>query len=423
MKTVFDACLESIKERGANVSNEPKFKQRYARLNFHQQEIIDRRLQQARANGHNAGTKSATPNHHGLVIVRACDVQLKRVDFIWHGRLARGEHTLIAGAPGLGKSQLTIAIVAAVSTGGPWPCGEGRAPLGNIVMLCAEDNVEHTVVPRLKAAGADLERVTIVTATTDDDGKGNKASRSFNLQADLVRLRSLIDEIGNVALIIIDPVTSYMGKLDGRQNTQVRDVLQPVGQLPHDASVAICSVTHFSKSAPSASTKALYKVIDSIAFVAQPRAIFTVMTDTDDHDRCLFLHLKNNLSRPPQGLAFRLEQHIVGSDKEGDIIGSHIVWEAKPVDTTADEILQADAGAAKGGSALREAKDFLLEYLADGPKPQKQIEAAAKDAGITPATLRRARKALDIKPQKHGLREGWTWSLAEDAQHEPQHKT
>ena len=41
--------------------------------------------------------------------------------------------------PGTGKSQLTIAVVAPVTTGGEWPCGEGQAPLGNVIILSAED--------------------------------------------------------------------------------------------------------------------------------------------------------------------------------------------------------------------------------------------------------------------------------------------
>ena len=77
------------------------------------------------------------------------------VEWLWPGRVAIGKQTLIAGEAGLGKSQVTIAMAAAVTTGGTWPCGEGRAPLGNVIILSAEDGAADTIIPRLMAAGAD----------------------------------------------------------------------------------------------------------------------------------------------------------------------------------------------------------------------------------------------------------------------------
>jgi ABC-type uncharacterized transport system fused permease/ATPase subunit len=80
------------------------------------------------------------------------------VDAVWKDanggiRLARGEHTIVAGEPGLGKSQITVAMAAPITNGGCWPFGEGCAPLGSVIILAAEDSVEHTTVPRLIAAG------------------------------------------------------------------------------------------------------------------------------------------------------------------------------------------------------------------------------------------------------------------------------
>src|SRR5262245_60585673 len=99
---------------------------------------------------------------------------------------------------------------------------EGRAPLGDVIILSAEDGVGDTIVPRLLAAGADCGRVRIVTATQAEDGKGN---RTFNLQTDLEMLESKINEIGNVVLVIIDPITAYLGKVDSHKNAELRGVL------------------------------------------------------------------------------------------------------------------------------------------------------------------------------------------------------
>jgi putative DNA primase/helicase len=122
-----------------------------------------------------------------LISRRASEIEPERVEWLWHGRIAMGKQTCIAGDPGTGKSQLSVAIAAAISTGGEWPYGEGRAPIGSVIIFSAEDGAADTIVPRLHAAGADLDRIRLVTAV--EDGKGR---RSFNLQADLFQLEKAI---------------------------------------------------------------------------------------------------------------------------------------------------------------------------------------------------------------------------------------
>ena len=96
-----------------------------------------------------------------MISRRAASITPEKVDWLWVGRIARGKHTCIAGEPGTGKSQLSIVITAAITTSGGWPCGEGWAPLGNVIILSAEDSAADTIVPRLMAVGADLDRVHI----------------------------------------------------------------------------------------------------------------------------------------------------------------------------------------------------------------------------------------------------------------------
>src|SRR5437870_4429226 len=222
----------------------------------------------------------------------AADIDPKRIDFLWLGRIARGKHTAIAGEPGDGKSQLSVYVAATVSRGGEWPCGEGSAPIGNVIILNAEDGADDTVVPRLIAAAADLERVHIVSAVLQDDGKGR---RSFNLQSDLALLEREIARIGDVALVIIDPISSYMGKADSHKNAEVRGALEPLSEMAERLKVAILSITHFSKVGAGNNSKALHRFIGSIAFVGAPRAAFAVIEDADNEDRILFLHAKNNM--------------------------------------------------------------------------------------------------------------------------------
>ena len=169
-----------------------------------------------------------------LVSRCAAEIAPEKIEWVWPGRLARGKHTCIAGEPGTGKSQLLIAIIAAVTTGREWPCGEGRASLGNVIILSAEDGAADTIVPRLLAAGGDPRRVHLVSAVRNADG----SRRALNLQHDLDLLEKKVAEVGNVALVGVDPVSSYLGKTDSHKNSEVRGVLEPVSEMAERTRVA-----------------------------------------------------------------------------------------------------------------------------------------------------------------------------------------
>jgi putative DNA primase/helicase len=338
----------------------------------------------------------------------AADIIPKQIDFLWPGRIARGKHTAIAGEPGDGKSQLSIYVAATISRGGEWPCGEGRAPIGNVIILNAEDGADDTVVPRLIAAGADLERVHIVSAVLQEGGKGR---RTFNLQADLALLERKIAEISDVALVIIDPISSYMGKADSHKNAEVRGALEPLNEMAERLKVAILSITHFSKSGAGNNSKALHRFIGSIAFVGAPRAAFAVIEDAENEGRILLLHAKNNMAPKPQGLAYRLVQRIIEGEGEG-IVASYIAFDSEPVAVSADEALRANDG---GGdpTAKADAKEFLQGALAAGAVPAAEVNRMARDHGLTPKAVRSAREALGVNIERDGFGPGSKslWSL------------
>jgi RecA-family ATPase len=69
---------------------------------------------------------------------------------------------IVAGAPGHGKSQLA-ALIAALASRGALP-GDVNEP-SRVLMMCAEDDLGDTVVPRLMAVNADLRWSTSSTSS------------------------------------------------------------------------------------------------------------------------------------------------------------------------------------------------------------------------------------------------------------------
>ena len=158
-------------------------------------------------------------------------------------------------------------------------------------------------------------------------------------------------------------------------------------------------------------TKALHRFIGSIATVGAPRAAFAVVEDTDK-ERRLFLHAKNNLAPAPQGLAFRLQQELVG-EPDRNIVASCARWEPEPVSMTANDALAADVAGDSNRSAIEEAMELLRDLLSEGSVPAKEVKAEANSAGLAWATVRRAKDRLGITPKREGFSDDgvWVWEL------------
>lgn len=364
-------------------------------------------IEQARTRISRPAVSPTAPRLPATISYRCiADVEARPVRWLWTGRIARGKVSLIAGHPGLGKSQITASLAAIVSTGGFWPVDRTRADRGNVIFLSAEDDAEDTIRPRLEASGADLSRVFILDAVRDKNKDGEPISRAFNLKTDLVRLAALLEEIGDVALVVIDPISAYLGGVDSHYNADVRALLSPLGEAAARHGAAVVCVSHLNKG-PGGGSDALLRVTGSIAFVAAARSAYLVAKDDEDDARRLFLPLKNNVGNDQGGLAFSLQAQTLDSG----IATCRVLWEGEAVTVTADQALAVQS---VDRSELDEAKEFLETTLGGGRVLSKQINLDAEANGISRATLRRAKKALGVKAVKEGTigESGkWYWCL------------
>ena len=352
------------------------------------------------------------PNHRAanavagsLVTRRLSDINAKPVSWLWPGRIARGKVSIIAGNPGLGKSQITASIAAIVTAAGRWPVDRSQCKPGEVLFLSAEDDPADTLRPRLEAAGANLDRVHVmVSVIVGYTGEGQQQNRAFSLQRDVEALSVKLTELGDVAAVVIDPITAYLGDVDSHRNAEVRALLAPLSELAAKHDTAIIGVSHLNKSA---GPEALMRVTGSLAFVAAARAAYLVAQDPDNPGRRFFLPMKNNIGPDSAGLAFRIEAATVQSTA-GPLESSLIVWEPEPVTTTADEVMRPQAP--EHGSALREAEEWLQDALTE-PTSAAEISRSAEEVGISKKTLRRASQSLRIGKEKTGMKAGWVWSL------------
>jgi putative DNA primase/helicase len=354
-----------------------------------------------------------------LKSARASTFEISAIQWLWPNRFALGKLGILAGLPDEGKGQVLCDMAARVTRGLGWPCGEGAAPLGNVVLLTAEDDPKDTVVPRLMAAGADLERIEIVQMV-NESGK----DRMFSLVNDLDLLRQKVSGIGSVNMIQIDPITAYLGvkQMDSFRTTDVRAVLGPVTELASELKVSIVGIMHFNKKTDV--DNALLRISDSLAFGASARHVFAVIDDAENK-RKLLVKAKNNLA--PHGikaLAYGFGAREVGTDKKTGcaIWAPHILWYPQHVDVTATEAMQAAGN--QSGYAKREAREFLLQRLEAGPVKAEDLFEEAEQNGISRRSLMRMKKELGIRSRKEQGKIGgtWTWELPQQPRTAPTHE-
>lgn len=322
------------------------------------------------------------------------------VDWIWNGNLAAGKLTVMAGAPGTGKTLIALACAAIVSNGGmgglSWPDGT-YAPAGNVLVWSGEDGVEDTIIPRLIAANANLSRVHIIGATFD-----NGRRRSFSFEKDLPHLEEKSRQIGQVNLVIIDSIAQIVGG-DSHKNSAVRRALEPLIQFAEKHGCAILGITHLTKQ--SKGKAPLDRVAGSFAFTAVSRVVLVTAKvssgQLEDGSHCsVLVRAKSNLSSDHGGFLYETQSATVMAEHR-PIETAAVSWK-ESLDGTAREILDwAEGGESSPATgAVGQAHTFLINQLANGPLPAKEVIGAAASVGISSSSLKRAKKAAGVLSRK-----------------------
>jgi hypothetical protein len=359
----------------------------------------------------NAEKDEQSPQVGSLLTKLASKIEAKPLLWLWRRHIPRGKLSLLVGNPGLGKTLVTAYIVATVTTGGLWPISGDRATSGDVIFLSAEDDPADTLRPRLEAVGADLSRVHILQGVVAGyTGAGRRRTRMFDLQQDVEALRKKLAEIGNVVVVVVDPLTAYMGGIDSHKNSEVRGVLAPLAELASESGAAIVGVSHMNKQ--TTGPEALLRVVGSIAFVAAARAAYLVVPDPSDKSRRFFLPIKNNLSPDSCGLAFRVEGVTIS---DGTIETARVVWEPDPVTVTADEVVRPQSPSEE--SVLGQAIEWL-QWTLRAPTLASEVYKRAAEICLSKMSVRRASEKLSVRKRKTSLEGAWIRSLpdAEDAQ-------
>ena len=356
----------------------------------------------------NSDTKPA--NASTVMSVYACDVVPHPIEFLWEPYLQTNALNAYYGNPGGGKGFTGMDNIACLTTGRPFPteATTDRKAM-NVVILDAEQGIDDTLVPRLKAAGADLKKVRIITTVRVHEKDDSFSERMITFQEDIAAVKADLQQHPEEKFLFVDPITNYVGDINFNQDGEVRPVLTMLVQLAEELRITVVIVGHFNKN--SNVSTALDKPGGCRAWTAVPRAVWGFFRQSDNKQQRVMVNLKlNNAKEVDTGLLFTVEDQIIGTTPKGKpwVVG-HIVW-GEHTDATADDLVAADHPESR-----RDTKgvDFINDALKEGMAPATLVYERAESKHISESTLKRACANVGVlKYKMPGV--GWFWQHPTD---------
>lgn len=331
--------------------------------------------------------KAASSNGR-LSVRRLADVDMRSIEWLDRPLFQRAAFHLVAGPKGAGKGTYLAGLAARCSRGELYD-----QPM-NVLLVATEDSDEIDVKPRVVAAGGDVERIYSVAS-------------ELLLPRDVGALRKTVVEIGDVGLVIVDPVASHV-RGDTHAEDPVRNAIDPLNALANDLDCLLVGVRHLGKNTQGG---ALLSVLGSTAWVNVPRAVLVVAPDDEESLTFHIAVAAGNRSARGAGRAFRIELVDIGL-KEFVTRALELGDSAKSVDDLLGRTVEQRRAAVKRDGA----GDIILRELADGAQPLDYLKAkCAAEIGASSDTTWRAANGLKadgkITCGNSGPGTPWLWSL------------
>lgn len=335
-----------------------------------------------------------------LEVIDVSTVKPEKIRWLWEKRLAKGKLTVFSGKPGLGKSQATIYIAGVVSNGGEFPDGE-KTEKGSVLIISSEDDVGDTIAPRLHAVGADTTKIKCLRMVL----KKNGTKTMFNLETHTKLLKKVCLEMEDLRLIIVDPMSSFMGNKDANSVGQVRGLLDGLRDIAFEKQCSVVFVMHENKGENS---DALNKIAGSHAFGAAARMGFSFCADPeadedDDNARKLMVSLKSNLSKEAESLAYQIKPEMV----DGEIPTSRVEWLG--TSTITKRNLNKKISAGRPNDLFLQCKEELGELLRGKNKVsgEEVIALTSQLSEYKSHMLKKARESLGFRATSNGYVTTW----------------
>lgn len=341
-----------------------------------------------------------------LNVLRASDVEMKKLDWLWRGYIPAAKPVLFAGKGDCGKSTVSIDLAARVSTGREFPDGsENKWGPKRVLMAVTEDALDDTVVPKLVAAGADLDMIGFlrITVQEGDDVK----QRKLQMQTDIKLVNLALKERPEYALVILDPMYSFFGKGNKNDDEIMRPLMEEMGTLCAETKTTFVGIIHYNKKSE---LDAVQGISGAGAIGNVVRVIWGFAQDPDNKEEFFMSKAKGNILPPTsKGLKYKIvDAEVKLPDGDTDTKGK-IEWVGKH-DLDANDVMKAQRDAKFGGGGKKVSKgvELIKELLASTPRKSPEIYDALTAAGIGERTQKAAIREAGVH---HNKTKVWWMSL------------
>jgi hypothetical protein len=316
----------------------------------------------------------------------------RQISWLWPGRLARGKISMFDGDPQIGKSLVTLDLCARITAGRNLPAGGPAHEPANVIILNGEDDAEDTIIPRLGALGADLDRAFIFTnQSLEKTGPLRLPTAHDTLDNALAKTRAVF--------VVLDPIMAFLdSSVQIASDMSVRRALSPLAALAQRHGCHITFVRHLNKTR---SFRSLYRGGGSIGFLAACRSAFLFASDPDDPHRAVMAQIKNNLAPPQISLTYRLQASggklPTCPHSSPDHATTPVIEWLGESQLSADQLLAAAGMKPYLPRPADKAREFLLNFLDAGPRSTIDIWNAGEQDGHKRRTLQRAAESMSIR--------------------------
>jgi putative DNA primase/helicase len=316
------------------------------------------------------------------VCVRMDKVVAEDVRWLWPGRIPLRRVTGILARQGKGKSTLLGWLASQVSSGFAWPDVTVPNQAGSVVVLQGEEIISEDYLPRLVAMGADNTKIHVVNAIVRDPS-GTPCHP--NLSRDVEAIADLVDRVGDVRLLVVDPLGSYVSGISGYNDAEVRAFMAPLFKLAEEKRIAVVLFIHPSKDQEK---DILDRAGNSSAFTQMMRMFWYYCSDPKNRNRRVLSLVKGN-TRGATRTAISV-----------GIKGDRLTWNPRPirmdafeVDNAVQKIARDERLTGRRGPlpvTKNRAAEFIMSTSALWPIMQGALEDISGQAGIDRSTFRRA---------------------------------
>lgn len=257
------------------------------------------------------------------------EVEEEPLLWLWPGRIPAGSNVLFGGDPSRGKSLMAYDLIARLSVGADFIDGaKNETGACEAIILSCEDDPNTIIKPRLVLAGADCKKIHLLETVTDNTGE-----RMLRIDKDITRIRKTLESHPAVRLVLIDPLSNYIGAADMFKDSDMRKHLTPLSLIARDYNVSFLIIMHNNKGK---GLTGLQKIGGSLGAAGVARMGWAFYEDDEYVDTKVMLQIKENYGKFP-GIKFTTVGHdrIIG----GKTISVPRVEYVGATDTSANDLL------------------------------------------------------------------------------------